>query len=179
VTGQSVTVQPVSGTVLVKVPGRGYVDLSTLKAIPMGSTVDTRKGKVELTSPGAGDTTQSSLFYDGLFKVTQTGGAHPITQLTLNEPLAPCPKRHASKNKNKKASVARKRHKTRSLWGDGHGSFRTKGRRSAATVTGTKWFVQDSCAGTLTKVARGVVKVRDFGKKKTVSVRAGHKYLAR
>jgi len=39
--------------------------------------------------------------------------------------------------------------------------------------------VQDSCAGTLTRVERGKVKVRDFGRRKTVTVRAGEKYLAR
>ena len=63
--------------------------------------------------------------------------------------------------------------------GDGHGAFRTKGQYSAATVRGTKWFVRDSCAGTLTKVAHGVVSVRDEVRHKTITLRAGKHYLAR
>ena len=47
------------------------------------------------------------------------------------------------------------------------------------TVRGTEWLVQDSCAGTLTRVARGVVSVRDNVRRKTIVVRAGKKYLAR
>ena len=69
--------------------------------------------------------------------------------------------------------------KKRRLWGDGKGKFRTKGSYSSATVRGTKWLVSDSCAGTLTRVVRGVVSVRDIPKRKTVRVRAGKRYLAR
>ena len=78
--------------------------------------------------------------------------------------------------------VSRKRRrakKIRHLWGSGHGSFRTKGTYSAATVRGTKWLVQDSCAGTLTRVAQGVVSVRDTVRRKTITLRAGKHYLAR
>ena len=48
-----------------------------------------------------------------------------------------------------------------------------------ATVRGTKWLVQDSCAGTLTRVTKGAVTVRDNVKHTTVVVRAGKRYLAR
>ena len=48
-----------------------------------------------------------------------------------------------------------------------------------ATVRGTRWLTRDTCAGTLTKVTRGVVSVRDLRRKRTVTVRAGHSYLAR
>ena len=63
-------------------------------------------------------------------------------------------------------------------WGDGKGTFRTKGQYSAATVRGTKWLVQDRCDSTTTKVASGVVSVRDSVKHKTEIVRAGHRYVA-
>jgi ferric-dicitrate binding protein FerR (iron transport regulator) len=69
--------------------------------------------------------------------------------------------------------------KKRRLWGDGKGRFRTKGKHSAATVVGTKWMVEDRCNGTLTKVLRGTVSVRDFKKRKTVRVTAGHQYFAK
>jgi hypothetical protein len=93
-----------------------------------------------------------------------------ITELALSEALAPCAKR---------ARAAASKPKTRRLWGDGKGSFRTKGQYSAATVRGTKWLVQDSCAGTLTRVVTGSVSVRDNVRRKTVVVRAGKRYLAR
>jgi ferric-dicitrate binding protein FerR (iron transport regulator) len=65
------------------------------------------------------------------------------------------------------------------LWGNGKGKFRTTGKYSSATVRGTIWLTQDECDGTLTKVTRGTVSVRDFKRKKTVTVKAGHSYLAR
>jgi hypothetical protein len=168
---KSVVVTRVSGTVKVKLPGTNkFVDITTISSVPLGSTIDIRHGKINLTSvPKAGGKPQTALFYGGEFKITQPGG---ITQLTLNQPLAACPRGHA-------ATAAAKKPKTRSLWGSGHGAFRTTGRYSAATVRGTKWFVEDSCAGTLTKVAHGVVSVRDEVKHKTITLRAGKKYLAR
>ena len=67
----------------------------------------------------------------------------------------------------------------RRLFGDGKGSFRTRGRNAAATVRGTRWGVQDRCDGTLVAVQRGRVEVRDFVKRKTVILRTGKTYLAR
>src|SRR5207302_9693206 len=62
---------------------------------------------------------------------------------------------------------------------EGHGHFRTRGRYSAATVRGTVWDTTDRCDGTLTAVQRGTVEVFDYAKRKTVTVHAGHRYLAR
>jgi CSLREA domain-containing protein len=164
VPGQSVVGAPVSGKVLVKRPGgKGFVALDATQGIPLGSIVDARHGVIELTAKAG----QTARFSEGIFKVTQSGG---ITELLLVEQLAPCGKR---------ARAAAKKPKTRKLWGEGTGSFRTRGRYSAATVRGTKWLVQDSCAGTLTKVAKGVVSVRDEVKKRTLVLRAGKSYLAR
>ena len=73
----------------------------------------------------------------------------------------------------------RLRLKSRKLWGEGKGAFRTSGKYSSATVRGTKWVVTDSCTGTLTRVKQGVVVVRDFKKRRNVTVRAGKQYLAR
>jgi hypothetical protein len=171
-TGKTVNVKTVKGKVRVKAPGGKFVDLDETTQIRTGSTVDTRKGTVELTSTGPGNTLQKAKFFDGLFKVTQTKGKKPITNLKLNEKLAKCPK---GKGKAKTSAKKRKRR----LWGDGKGNFRTSGRRSAAAVSGTKWLVEDSCKGTLTRVVRGKVKVRDFRKKKTITVKAGKRYLAK
>jgi hypothetical protein len=168
---KSVVAAPVKGTVKVRRPGTNtFVVLDGAQGIPVGSTIDTRHGTVQLTAlqKPAGKT-ETAIFYDGLFKLTQTSAT---TDLTLNEPLAPCPK-------GGRAAAAAKKPKTRELWGSGHGSFRTRGTYSAATVRGTKWLVQDSCAGTLTRVAQGVVSVRDNVKRRTITLRAGKHYLAR
>jgi hypothetical protein len=67
----------------------------------------------------------------------------------------------------------------RSLWGSGKGTYRTRGRYSSATVSGTNWLVEDLCSGTLTVVRTGTVMVRDFATGKTIAVTAGQRYLAR
>ena len=59
------------------------------------------------------------------------------------------------------------------------GVFAPRGRYSAATVRGTIWDTIDRCDGTLTKVKRGVVVVRDNRKRRNITVRAGKSYLAR
>jgi hypothetical protein len=171
VIGKSVVAGAVSGTVRVKGKDGKFHVLGPNESIPLGSTVDATKGKVRITSAsGPGGATQSALFYQGSFVITQTKGSKPITQLALAGALN-CPK------KGKASSAARR--KVRRLWGDGKGRFRTKGRHGAATVRGTKWLTEDRCNGTLVRVARGVVSVRDFTRKKTVKVKKGHSYLAR
>jgi hypothetical protein len=166
---KTVVVKAISGKVRVRRPGsKDFVDLSGSEGIPLGSTVDTLAGVVELTSvPKAGGKAQTSRFYEGVFKVTQPGS---VTSLALTEPLASC-----GGGGRSAAATKKKRH----LWGDGKGSFRTAGKYSSATVRGTKWLVQDSCAGTLTRVVRGSVTVRDKVRRKTAVVAAGKSYLAK
>jgi hypothetical protein len=172
VAGQSVNVARVSGTVKIKRRGsKAFVTLPAGAQIPVGSTIDTRKGRVAITAAQGKGRTATAQFYDGLFKLAQTGGAKPLTTLTLTEALS-CPRRGS-------ASAAAKKKKSRKLWGDGSGAFSTRGQYSAATVRGTRWLVQDTCDATLTKVAKGVVSVRDLVKRKTVIVRAPHSYTAR
>jgi FG-GAP-like repeat len=172
VAGKTVNVEPVSGTVKIKRPGRKhYVTLTAGAHIPVRSSIDTRRGRITITAAQGKGTNASADFYQGLFKLTQTKGSKPLTTLTLTERLS-CAGKASS-------AAAKKKKKKRRLWGDGKGHFRTKGRNSAATVLGTKWLVEDRCASTLTRVARGKVSVRDFAKKKTVIVRAGKHYTAR
>ena len=170
VPNQTVVIQPISGKTLVKLPGSSkFEPVDVTRGIPNGSTVDTKKGKIRLFAiPKAGKPAESALFYQGIFKVKLAGG---ITELQLVEALAKC--------RSGKAVAAAKKPKSRKLWGDGSGSFRTRGQYSAATVRGTRWLVQDSCGKTLTKVAKGVVEVRDFVKRKKILVRAPKRYTAK
>jgi hypothetical protein len=172
IAGKSVNAVPKSGTVKIKLPGTNvFVLLEEGQQIPVGTVIDATKGRVTLVaaSNNSGGTA-TAVFYDGIFKVGQTKGAKPITTLKLVEKLS-CG--------GGNASAAARRKKKRRLWGDGQGRFRTDGKYSAATVVGTKWLVEDRCGSTVTRVARGKVSVRDFAKKKTVTVKAGRTYVAR
>ena len=171
VPGKKVNLKLLSGIVLYKPPGsRKFLKLTDDVQVPVGTTLDTLKGRVSITaSSDRKGGTNKSWFYSGVFKIKQALAAKPVTELQLTGAKLSC----------KKASAAAKKPKTRKLWGDGSGSFRTRGQFSSATVRGTKWVVIDRCDGTLTRVARGVVTVRDFVKRKTVIVRAGKQYLAR
>ena len=171
VAGKEVNAITAGGTVKIKAPGdKGFTQLGPGQQIPVGTTVDTRKGKVTLFTTAKKGGTDHALFYEGIFKVGQAKKSK-LTTLTLVEKLA-C-------GGAGKANAAKKKKRKRRLWGDGKGRFRTKGRNSAATVLGTKWLVEDTCSTTLTRVARGKVRVTDFVRHKTVVVKAGHKYVAR
>jgi hypothetical protein len=168
---KNVNALPKSGTVKIKLPGSDkFVELQEGQQIPLGTIVDTRKGRVTIVA--AAGNGQTADFYAGIFKLSQTKGSKPITVLTLVEKLTGC-------KTKKKATTAAKKKKKRRLWGNGSGRFRTKGKHSAATVVGTKWLVEDRCTSTLTRVVRGKVRVRDFVKKKNVLVKAGKKYVAK
>jgi hypothetical protein len=87
----------------------------------------------------------------------------------------------ASSGKSRLAVASRRRSRRviRRLRANAHGRFRTRGRYSSATVRGTQWTTIDRCDGTLTKVRRGKVVVRDFRRKRNVVVSSGKHYLAR
>ncbi len=169
VVNRTVVVSEASGTILVRRKGASrFEPLDATLGIPVGSTVDARDGVVILTSiPKAGGKPETARFWDGIFRIDQSRG---ITTLTLTEQLAPCSNR---------ARAAQKKPKTRKLWGDGKGKFRTKGRYAAATVRGTKWLVTDGCRYTRTRVTQGVVSVRDDVRKRTITLRKGKTYTAR
>jgi hypothetical protein len=192
VIGVSAGARPVKGTVKVKFPPgtsaakakrlgltgaqSSFVKLDEATQIPMGSTLDTTKGTVNLlsaaTKSSSQDKFQAGNFNGGQFKLTQTK-KNPLTQLTMSGgKLSACPQRVP-----KGGSTARKR--SRRLFSNVKGRFRTRGRNSSATVRGTQYTMTDTCKGTLTSVKQGSVVVRDFRLKKNKIVKGGHRYFAR
>lgn len=156
--GVAVVLEPASGRVYVRPDGvRRYRRLRTAERLPVGTTVDAQDGAVELTVARDDDGgTSRATFSDGKFTVTQPADGDPVTTLKLTGPSL-------RDTCGPATSAARKRKKrVRRLWGDGHGSFRTAGHYSAATVRGTRWLTEDRCDGTLTRVVRGTVEVEDF-----------------
>ena len=189
--GRLLVASVVSGTVTIAFPpgfvpagrtsasqkGLTFIPLEQAREIPVGSFLNTRRGTVRLVS--ARDTaanTQSGEFTRGLFQVLQSRRprAKGLTELRLKG------SNFRSCRSGRSASAAQLSRRTvRRLRSNAAGRFRTRGRHSAATVRGTVWEVIDRCDGTLTRVRRGRVVVRDFRRKKTVIVRAGKSYLAR
>jgi hypothetical protein len=173
--GHSVALSSGAGTVLVRLSGSARpVALTDAASVPVGAIVDARRGSVELQSELPGGETQTGAFHGGVFEVRQPAGARGMTELVLRGPLPTCDAGGA------RAAATTSRRPPRGLWGrDDHGRFRTRGSNSVATVRGTAWYVADRCDGTLTRVSRGSVSVRDLRAGRTVTVRAGHSYLAR
>jgi hypothetical protein len=178
--GGDLNVARTEGTIRIKLPGSGdFVRLDKDASIPFGSIVDAASGTVTLTTAhNRHGVTQSAAFKGALFRVTQKKRARPVTDLELRGgDFGSC---RATARKAGAVMAARSsRRARRHLWGSGHGRFRTIGRHGAATVRGTIWLTADRCDGTLVRVRRGRVEVRDFRARKTVFVRAGHSYFAR
>jgi hypothetical protein len=178
VPGKAVNVNVVSGQVLLKVPGGKFVPLTNATQIPVGSQLDTTKGRVKLTSAATKvSKTQASDFYDGIFQIKQSvpktlGALTTDVVLKGQASRALCSVRSVDKKKGPKTVLGK-------LWGNGKGKFRTSGKYASATVRGTIWLTQDECDGTLIRVKRGTVQVRDLKRHKTVTITAGHSYLAR
>ena len=176
--GETLAAAPQAGNVLVRLPGSTRaVALNDAASIPVGSILDARKGTVALSSALPGDHTQTGTFHGGLFEVRQAAGARGMTELVLRGPKPKCSGASAG---TARAAAASTKRPPRGLWGrDDHGRFRTRGSNSVATVRGTAWYVEDRCDGTLTRVSKGSVSVRDLRRQRTVIVNAGDSYLAR
>ena len=170
--GQTVNATPLGGEVLVKVVGTPqFVPLSVPSLVPVGSQFDATKGRVELTAARAGGITDTSLFYDGTFEVSQPTPTALAELRLISGDFSVCSLPSFS-------ATDKNRRRVRRLWGSGKGKFRTRGKYSSATVRGTIWKTEDRCDGTLTQVQDGSVTVRDFGRKRDFVIRAGKSYLA-
>jgi hypothetical protein len=188
--GIRTVLERVRGTVRVRRPAGGgarasqnrrpFSALTQPRELPVGSFIDSRGGTARLTSARTRreDQIQDGLFSAGVFQVLQSRRVRSrgLTEVRLKGGnFGRC--RRARRAGADAAQVSRR--VIRRVRGNTRGRFSTRGRHSAATARGTVWQVIDRCDGTLTKVRRGRVAVRDFRRKRTVIVRAGRSYLAR
>lgn len=209
VLGETLNVEVVSGKVFVELPSTGhaslaqpfraaidsgalapafasvskgtkFVPISEVRQIPVGSTLEATAGVARITTATATiGTTQSGEFGAGIFKLLQPRKLKGLTEMDIVD------NRNAKQvcaTLGKRAAVAAKHLSSKVLGrlnGSAHGSFATHGQYSASTVRGTVWSVANQCSGTLTKVTRGEVSVRDFRRRKTVTLFAGQHYLAK
>jgi hypothetical protein len=182
--GRTMNIEPVSGIVRIREPatakrkgvaaaGGTTTRLTEGKTVPIGTVVDVRSGRVSMsTASNQTGGIQKGEFYGGVYQTVQSGTSmRPITEMRLTESLVCQP--------NRRGKVAPARARSRRLWGNARGRYRTRGRHSAATVRGTVWLQKDTCTRTTTVVREGTVIVRDFAKRKNVRVKAGRRYTAR
>jgi hypothetical protein len=191
---KNVNAEPVSGTVLVAVPagssrsatrahagqslkGLTFVPLQEARQVPTGSFFDTTRGTVQIvTAQTQANATQTGQFFAGIFQMLQRRSQRGIADARLaGGSFGSCARVG-------KANAARRRlsRKTiRRLSANVKGRYRTSGKYASATVRGTAWTMTDRCDGTLTKVTRGVVVVRDLARQRNIVVRAGKSRLVR
>jgi hypothetical protein len=178
---RTVNLEPLTGTVRVKSQGsagsataraaisRGFVVLAGARQVPLGSIVDATDGEVRVTTATTGHgRIQTGAFAGGRFKIVQARGARGLAELRLIDAATP----RACTTTARVLGLLRAR---------AQGSFAARGRYASATLTAgaSAWSVIDRCNGTLTQVARGSVSVRDFARHQSITIRAGHSYLAR
>ena len=153
-----------AGTVKVKLPGTSqFVDLGDEAVFPVGSTVDTTGGTVELisavtakakfASAAAAAKVQRARFSGGVFTVRQTRRSRLVTLVLAGKGCK------------------------RTLTGDGKGAFAVKGRFATGTIGSARWTTKDTCRATTVKAERGKVRVKGRGKPKVV--RAGRSVTVR
>jgi hypothetical protein len=155
-----------SGRVLVRVPGgRDAVAVHAGALLPIGARIDARRGRIALgfaTRTADFDrlgTVQRGDFASGVFTIRQRRAAS-LVELRLAQHRPRCGAR------------------ARRLVADVLGRFRIRTATATATALSARWVTEDRCDGTLVRVTRGVVRVRDR-RGRTVRVRAGGRVLVR
>jgi hypothetical protein len=189
--GRNVNLETRAGKVTVKVPGavparssshptqRGFVALIGARQVPLGTIVDATDGEVAVTAASA---TPGHLQTDdlsrGRFKVLQTRAGGGLVELRLIDIAGARTCKRARTTPSTRRTSARQLGFLRS---NARGRFRTTGHYSSATTLNSTaiWSMSDRCDGTLTRVPRGRVNVRDFRTHKNHVIQAGHSYLAR
>ena len=202
--GRFATAKLISGEVLVKLPpgatgsaftaglrvpfqSSGFVSLKGVAAVPMGSTLDTRKGEVALTAAVNGQPARSrkqvrreARFRAGIFAIRQARKKRRAKRSKRIPPRAELAS-PAGAEQPCRASGPPKGVAVRSLATTAKGVFRTVGGAATATpAKGTSTFITtDRCNGTLTEVGRGSVAVIAKRTGKRTVVRSGRAYIVR
>jgi hypothetical protein len=184
--------------------GIGFIPLQNARQVPVGTIVDTRAGTARLASAASvKGKLYTGSFFAGLFRILQSRAEKGLTSMDLIDPhvrtatfCASTGKSHvanagslslgrgeagaASAQPAKRGAVkhALSKKVLGLLKSTDSGEFAVRGAYAAATVRGTQFTVTDRCDGTLTRVTRGVVSVTDLRTRRTVTLRAGHSFLA-
>jgi hypothetical protein len=188
-----VTADP-SGKVLVRLPpGEGsgeFVPLEEVAEVPVGSVVDAEEGSIELST--ASDTSGrfvSGDFSQGVFQILQPRRRPEdagVTELRMRG----LSRRECGSGRAQASALTRPLYANVHRKKGGHsraaaaaasppGGFRVRTRNSTTRAWEATWRTVDRCDGTLTRVTRGRVLLRDLHRKRSKVLRAGGRYLAR
>ena len=212
-TGVTAVVSVVRGQVLISLPGGGravaaavgpppaasFVPLKGVtRSVPIGSTLDTRKGVVRLVT-AADDRgplnphhqTQSGTFAAAEFTIKQMTTAErlaaakrqhrrrltgiPATNLLLTNPFSAFTHAHCGRTRHPGHGVIRE------LSAVAKGLYRTVGAASTTVVHNATWIVKDRCDGTFSEVGRGsaVVQYKVNGRQRSQVVKPGQSFFVR
>jgi hypothetical protein len=187
--GETARATVVSGEVFVKLPGTrsfkqdgGFIPLKGSATLPVGATVDTRKGVLDLQSAGNGYVStnsrarlQRARVQAGVFSIRQKAAKKKATKISTDLRLVTAAGAEATCTRPGAPSKG----VVRSLTLVAKGLFRTIGGASTASATNATFLTTDRCDGTVTQVGKGKATVSVKGVKKPVIVRAGGAYLAK
>ena len=193
IVGERSLARLISGTVYVKLPARsaglkqqlpGFVPLKGVAALPVGTVVDARRGTIGLEtaadSRAATDPLRRlsrSRVSAAIFQIRQAMQRRPslrtravATQLVLATPPAAdvgCRRQPPAKGI------------VRSLRATAKGLVRVSAGGSFGVGRDATWRTIDRCGSTTTYVTRGLVRVFDKERRRTVTVRAGRRYIVK
>ncbi len=191
VAGKTANAAVVSGTVSIELPSaHAFAPLidgraapvpgvvSPIKgatvAVPMGSTVDTTKGKLHLASaasysaPKSGPPMlQNASLSASIFTIEQMTAKQARAHLKHGRRPFGIPPMNLQLRTPHGATARARCHRTgspgkgtvRAISGTAKGVFRTIGANSITTIENATWIVSDRCDGTLTEVGRGKATV--------------------
>lgn len=174
--GRSVQLRPISGAVGISEPASGgtFTPLTGTRLVPVGTTVDTRRGVVQVTTALPGHGTDVGVFQQGTFKVAQSRSAGGLTDLTVLDQRTVASACGGAGGHRKLSPF-----QLGVLLGSAHRGFRTDGEFASAAVLGTSWGTRNRCDGTLTVDRQGVVLVTVYHPHRTITLHTGQTFLAR
>ena len=176
--------RPLRPTRLTK--GQGFIPLTEARQVPTGSQIDARQGTISPPPPPPNTAKPKPAPSPPASSNSPNKPRHPQRPHHPLPPRRRLPRRPQLPTSRPRPPHPHRPHRPPQPPHPQHPplprqprQFRTKGRYSAGTVRGTQWDTTDRCDGTLTKVKRGTVQVKDFHRHKTILVHAHHSYLAR
>ena len=173
--GVTANLNPLSTGARVKLRGvDAFYPLKNAAQISTGSEINTKRGKVDLLTVARNvRDTGAAEVSKGLFKLVQGKSRGAPVELRLSERLT-CPR-------GRKASAsASRRNRAYAYWRRrGYRRFSIIGRYAGGSARGTKFYVEDRCDGTMVRVEEGTVTVRDFVRRRNITVKTGRSYFAR
>ncbi|WP_028065810.1 thrombospondin type 3 repeat-containing protein [Solirubrobacter soli] len=199
ITGERVVATVLSGEVFIKLPPSsnrtfkqalsGFVPLKGQAALPIGTVVDTRKGRLSMESAvdgrriGSGGRSQTATLSAGIFQIRQRRAAlGSAAKVSTDLVLQSAPGAEASCVSTAASGPIKGRgsNTVRSLTASTvKGLWRIVGEAGISTATDATWATKDRCDGTRTDVGKGTVTVLDRQTDKTVKVKAGRSYLVK